>query len=507
MTSRSTAAILAKEFRALLPTWMACALTIAGAAVLEDFRFRIVPVYAFVIGCLALGAQSIGHEYTHRTLPLLLSLPVARWRVLALKALVLAALLLPLGLLGWRRMAASPVPTATSLWQAPEIWWLTLACGLFVAPWLTMVARRPLAGVVFTMALGGSFVIAGEAIGAVVYGAQDPLQIDRFRHTFFLRGMSVAVVVAGILSVRAFLRLEAVDGQAADIDVARWVRWRVHTRDEPETRRRSPVRALIEKELRLQQMPAMIAVLYVALWAALALVEYRTPTVQGPPFDAIALLYIAFLSFLSGSLASAEERQLGTVESQLLLPIAAATQWTIKVIVVLTLPLVLGVALTFALAATLTFGIESRLASVLFSDDGRNLVRFTITMTGASLASSIGGLYVSSLCSSGLRALVVSPLATFSTLALGAILGEVSHGLAVRLILPAFGRTRGPGLATVAAPLSLALAGGFLCLVLWLAFVNHRSVDRRAARIAQQLTWIVGYLAVGITALTVLSVI
>ena len=54
---------------------------------------------AYVLGSVALGALSMGHEYTGRTLTLLLSLPAHRRRLYLVKLGVLIAMLVTLGAL------------------------------------------------------------------------------------------------------------------------------------------------------------------------------------------------------------------------------------------------------------------------------------------------------------------------------------------------------------------------------------------------------------------------
>ena len=54
---------------------------------------------------------------------------------------------------------------------------------------------------------------------------------------------------------------------------------------------------------------------------------------------------------LAGSLASAEERQLGTLEWHALLPMSARTQWMVKVGVTVGVACALGMALPTALAS------------------------------------------------------------------------------------------------------------------------------------------------------------
>ena len=108
----------------------------------------------FAFGSVALGAQSFGHEYTHRTLGLLLSQPIDRRRLFLYKVAVLSVMLVTLTattLVMYHellRRAASPH-------TEPAMLVLAAACGLFVAPCLTMLCRSTLAGVVFTIAIPG----------------------------------------------------------------------------------------------------------------------------------------------------------------------------------------------------------------------------------------------------------------------------------------------------------------------------------------------------------------
>ena len=88
-----------KEVRALALPWLAILACMVAPRVVDAPRLGPIAVIAYVLGTAALGALSIGHEYTGRTLSLLLSLPARRERLLAVKLGVLAALLLPLWVL------------------------------------------------------------------------------------------------------------------------------------------------------------------------------------------------------------------------------------------------------------------------------------------------------------------------------------------------------------------------------------------------------------------------
>src|SRR5207249_54750 len=85
---------IAKEARAL-----SFAFTATVAAIVASFVFRQhheFATFTYFIGAAAFGALSIGHEYSCRTLPLLLSQPVSRERVWLAKLGVLAVLLVVL---------------------------------------------------------------------------------------------------------------------------------------------------------------------------------------------------------------------------------------------------------------------------------------------------------------------------------------------------------------------------------------------------------------------------
>ena len=88
---------VSKEVRALAVPWLACIVAmIVPAVVYSPGIFGGVSVAAYVLGAAALGALSIGHEYTGRTLDLLLTLPARRERLLLFKLGALAAMLLAL---------------------------------------------------------------------------------------------------------------------------------------------------------------------------------------------------------------------------------------------------------------------------------------------------------------------------------------------------------------------------------------------------------------------------
>ena len=73
--------VVTKEVRALLYIWGGCVLTVAAAVLLGDTIALAAGAMATYFGLITLGAQSFGHDYTYRTLPLLLAQPVDRRRI------------------------------------------------------------------------------------------------------------------------------------------------------------------------------------------------------------------------------------------------------------------------------------------------------------------------------------------------------------------------------------------------------------------------------------------
>ena len=190
---------------------------------------------AYAIGSVTLGSQSIGHEYTHRTLTLLLSQPVSRRRLLLTKLAVTTAMLLTL--------AAFAALTVLQPDERPLIV-ASLLCGLFLAPLLTMVCRNALAGPVFAGAMPMWVPPLTDLVGAgVVWGVALP-------------AFAVPPSRVGACSCASRRSTVAVRTSSAQM------RRRTTTAADASARRGAlthPVWLLVKKELHLQQMTFAVA--------------------------------------------------------------------------------------------------------------------------------------------------------------------------------------------------------------------------------------------------------
>ena len=178
---------------------------------------------------------------------------------------------------------------------------------------------------------------------------------------------------------------------------------------------------------------------------------------------ATTAVYALGVPALIGSLATAEERQLGTLAWQLQLPIPIWQQWAVKAVT------------TFSLALLLSSGLPVLLVSVFWQSEGAFVDMspiFPIVTTAVSL-------YASSVCATALRAAVTSvvavPLALWLILLVGLFRGR--DGMLVVLLAA-------------------------VVLLLVFAFFNHRSVQPTAARVARQTLSIAALVAVGFAVVT-----
>ena len=332
--------------------------------------------------------------------------------------------------LGWANRAA-PEDVASAFII------LGLVCGLCVAPWLTMLSGGPLGGTVFTIQIPGALWVLSQLL----------LPRGDLRLQVFWTSMLAFCVLAAALGWRAFMRLEAIDGRASHFRLPL-----IRSRVAAGARDRHPIWLLIKKELLLQQLSLVLVAFYCAVWLVLVVTGQLGPRGRAPTFadffQGVTILYSGMLSLLIGALASAEERQLGTLEWQTLLPMASSKQWAVKA------GMAIGLALLFAVAlpALLQFATGGGIGT-----NGLRILLYLLYLL-AVLLMTVVSLFVSSICSSGLRAFLLSMPVTFALWILVVYFTELKWW---------------------SSPLFLGPLAASVVIVLWLAFENHRSAERR----------------------------
>jgi hypothetical protein len=485
MTASKLSVLVWKEVRGLRTAWLSslAVIMLTGFAASSPLPAAAL---VYLVGAVSLGALSIGQELGFKTVTILLAQPLSRPRLYAIKWLVLTGLVLSLA------VAVTLMPAADSvllLFGGTEhSWWrLALAvpvlCGLFLAPPLTMACRSALGGIVLTLAVPLVLWLAGDMAATIVYGVADSgsAQGWALRVSVLGWGMAVSTVLAAASSWPLFARLEAVEARSSEISLPSFGE---RSRLSPmNPARRSRWWLLVMKELRLQQLTFAVTGLYLVGWFSVLAVRNWKPELSTPFLIIATTIHGSVIALMAGSLASAEERQLGTLGWHMLLPAAAWKQWMVKA----------GVAL--GVTSTLAFGVPALLVLFTLSPDAEAIVRSNLPSGQAgALAVAIVSLYISSLCSNGLRAILFSllPLLLFS-------------GIAATLAFQFLGRSRvyslSPRELAFLEPIDRALhrllvfalpmvmpvvVGIVLLLLLRFGLTNHRSAERSARRIAMQ---------------------
>ena len=473
-----------KEVRALLFPWLACVLVMIVPTPVHAPRYvEGIQVIVYFLGAAVLGALSIGREYTEHTLGLLLSQPVGRKRLFLIKFGVLAAMLLTLCAVGhtgvFHGMARAPLA------EKLEVVLLPLLYALCITPWLTMASRSAAAGILFTMAIPVLLAVLGAGIVRWL-----GIRADAFSIVFQWRGTLGICAIGAVATWRMFMRLEAIEGQGEALDLTQWLRSQTTANVRVAVlTKRHPIWLLITKELRVQQLALVLAGLYLFGWLAVTLMRpvadlfgtVNALSVLGGAFNVLSPLYALLLGALIGSVASAEERQFGTLEWQVLLPIATSRQWAVKVGVAMGLTMLLGIS------------VPAVLTHFNLAMDPKPFFEPRFDYVSPALVLTAGSLYVSSLCTSGVWALVISlPTMAGASIFMNVVLLPVANAsqtawsrLFNTLAPNAFVRgDQIPG--SVMKAVGLLLVGGFIALVMRFALTNHRSADRPAGRVWKQ---------------------
>jgi len=465
---------LSKELRAVFPITILGMATIALSCLMWEQLRLLFTILACGVSCTAIGAMAAGHDFHYRTLTIMMALPIDRadvWKrrmgvafvammpVLLLTAIVLLAPLtahVDINSEAFRKILFN---YGIILLSIP---WLS---GLFLAPWLTLVSRNVLFGTVFALAIPYLLMMVTELCFSW------PGQVDAnvvTQQVMFI-ALPVCWIAGATLGYRKFMSLEALDAVEPSTT-------RSNSRAQVRAgRRQNPYLALVLKELRLQQLPLIVA--FVA-----ALVTFAWSRDIMPIWT---LLYALFTAVLIGAVASAEERQAGTAEWQLLAPIGFWKQWGLKTTVTLSLGLVFAAIVPISLM--LSLGLRRDIGPWDFADLMTILCGVTILVTTVSL-------YISSLCGSALKAALVS-----FPFGLAVMIGVIRlFGFYIQSLEYVRGGAFDPTLENDFQLWPCILfAVGFIALLLWFGGNNHRFVERGPGRVIRQFLCLAGYFVAG----------
>jgi hypothetical protein len=406
----------AKELRAQLPGGL-LALLLPGMFG-WNVRGDSVPwaVGSYGLGCLLIGASAFGSEFEQRTLGSLLTQPVSRSRIYLEKMGVTATLILLASL----NLLLTLVATDGFGFGFQDFLEVSMV-GLFAlcsGPLYSLRSRSPLAGLVFALTV--PFLLFGLGTIAVdlAYQRLNPGEDSRTPWISWLLGLGIPAYLLTTLlwGWRTFATLQLRDGGAGGRSTTA-----LHPLSRPLDRllaavlpARSPLAQLVRKELRLHVVPWLVAGLTVGLWALLLGIRWAAPDSEAARIlNEVGTLSVfagllGSLGFtIAGTAAVAEERELGTLETQLSQPIPLTRQWVVKAGVAATLAITLGALLPASLVwlsfdtakLQATFGELPGIAAVAYSAVFALLLALSLyassvarnTMMATATAVFIGG--------------------------------------------------------------------------------------------------------------------
>ncbi len=355
MSSRTTR--MMKEARALFRPW--CAVMILCALPLFHVSHSLsdISVVLGYLGIPMLATFSLGYEFQHRTLSLLLTQPVNRMEIWGEKLSVTIVAVLSAALVlcyGWR----------SAFQQDPKLWVLAGVYLLTTVPsatFWTLFARAPMGG--FLLNAIFPWVVLLVYWKEIFGSNRSPARSITSLWTVAFAALCYAGVMLW-LGGRKLARFQVTGGMAGDDllmagphvmpeALADWFRCRPS----------GAVLNLIRKESRLLRPLWLITALSLVYLTCLTLFRFillRESAAPHPEGVQLALftpviLFTPLIAILAGSLSLWEERKSGTQSWHMTLPVSARRQWLIKLLMAMFTGLVCAVLLTVLVMAVLGF--------------------------------------------------------------------------------------------------------------------------------------------------------
>lgn len=340
--------LLRKEIRLLLPAWVTAMLLVVAPILLGrliDDNYptgvtNMLTVFGIAIGCVIIGLAGMGREIAARTFSLMLAQPQPRadyWRA---KMQVLLVALAGLGLfLGLVNLQFVPRPDR---WEMAGIWFVTACVAVTGGLWTTLLFRQIVAAFWISVLLPFALLAIAS-------------QVDNDRaRTIVAVALLLVYAVAGYWFAHWQFR-HAQDtawtgGEVNLSGLARWLPWR---RTTTTIQKSHPLRALVIKEFQFQQVNFLLGGLLLLVQTVMLLLQRFANLTEHSVLEMAVQNFWGIwmiMPLLVGCGSVAEERKLGTLESQLCLPVPRAWQFAIKVSVALVCGLLLGALVPVALS-------------------------------------------------------------------------------------------------------------------------------------------------------------
>jgi len=336
-------ALVKKEIRLLLPSWIVAVLLALVQAITRPYDFYVACLLFFGLTIMAL--TTFGRETSLNTFSLLLAQPAKRMRIWQTKLSVLAvAFLTVIGV--WlaafciafiRAKVVDPIDLASSYYLFITI--CLIATATFTGGLWTTLLLRQVAGAFWLTLL----------VPAVLSGFSGVLLVQNQSNNALIAALCVvfaAYSVGGFLFARwLFFRAQDVGWSGGVISLPEWKFFAARPENAVSNRNRKPIFALLKKEFQLQQVSLLgaagLLVLHIGIIALRKYHEFAKDS-AGEVLTSIFWMLWLVIPPVIGSMAVAEERRLGVMEGQLCLPVPRRVQFAIKGFLTLFLGTFLG---------------------------------------------------------------------------------------------------------------------------------------------------------------------
>lgn len=392
-------ALVKKEIRLLLPAWITAMLLIIAPIPLvllmhgtfNTGTSKMLSIFSVGTGCVVLGLAGFGREVTSKTLSLLLAQPRPREELWQAKVGVLLASLIPpaiyLGLVGRHFVPPS------ERWVFALIWFITASVAVTGGLWTTLLFRQLIAS--FWISVLMPFAILASFVMLVSVTGLDHEVTEASILNVLAAVLLLTYSVAGYFFARwQFQHAQDTAWTGGNVSlpsVERWLPWK---RTGAARAKTHPLRALLGKEFRFQQVSFLLAGLLLLGQIAVLLLQKFVNLSENSVVVMIVQHFWGIwivMPLLVGCSAVAEERKLGTLEPQLCLPVSRAWQFGVKVFVTLVCGILLGALVPI-------------LVGVISPGRGSNPMEFAAGWTLACICLAFVSFYASSLTQQLLQA-------------------------------------------------------------------------------------------------------
>jgi ABC-type Na+ efflux pump permease subunit len=415
--------LVKKEIRLLMPgfligialTFANCFFSSEGPNGFNGYAFFVSFIFCPAI-VLFMALNSFGSEISAGTFSMLLAQPVSRRRIWRTKTLLLGAALFIGGFL-WCAILYlfKPLNGLGDLTGLFAGVWLFLVVVYSGALWSVLLLRQVAAAFWFTLLVPGVIMVfIASLLGEKHSGLFFPA---------VLIALTIYSIAGFLLARRLFMRAQDAPWTGGTIALPEMRGASIFSAGTAERRFWRPQAALFWKEIQLHQaqfiMAGVLLLLHVMVIAIRKFGHYGKNSNMEFITEIFWGLWLV-MPMLVGAAAVAEERKLGTLESQLGLPVKRRTQFAVKLRVVLLLSVLFGVVMPLLLEGsrilppvhfihepgTAFAGWESS-AQIFFWNYFNLLDSFLPLLTLLGMATAIGAIsfYASTLARNTLQAL------------------------------------------------------------------------------------------------------